>query len=261
MNKILFLFTIIIFNSCSSGEEMINDNLDNNGDDSPPQPKNIEFTVHELWKSKLVWDSNNIITQRQKWCGEEDIWVSKPSNGGVARYGGLTGFHTGVSQHFSLDTLVIELQSNVLGKKTNFFDFNIQRRGDIRNNPKRIGHIEFVKVDENSKIKIYRDYIVNQTVGGTDIFPIEYFTSNLEEDFITSITLDGDSSGHQRCENIKAFEKVDTSESFRKTTEIKVVVAYDNDNRNLKIGDSIGRSGYSSKRLGEGWDENLITII
>jgi hypothetical protein len=46
MNKILFLFTIIIFNSCSSGEEMINDNLDNNGDDSPPQPKNIEFTVH-----------------------------------------------------------------------------------------------------------------------------------------------------------------------------------------------------------------------
>ena len=68
MKKLLFLFTIIMFNSCSSGDEMINDNLDNDGDDSPPQPKNIEFTVHELWKSKLVWNQNETRTTRGGWC-------------------------------------------------------------------------------------------------------------------------------------------------------------------------------------------------
>lgn len=251
MIRTILIISLFVF-GCSSAEdeEINNDNYGDSSEELPPQPTNIEFTIHELWNPKLVWDQNNTVRRIQKWCGDSEVYITTPWNGGTSD--GWTGFETTVYNHYSLDTLVIELHPN-----TTFFDFNISGRTDRRRNPKRIGHIEFIRVDENSKIKMDVDMILDQTDGGSNIFPIKYYSSNLEEDLITSLTIDGDSNGNQNCSNVKAFEQVDGTESYRKSTEISLVVSYDTDNLALKIGDSIGRSGYSSKKLGQGWNAML----
>ena len=235
---LLLLFIPLVF-SCSNDEIELNDNPADIDDE--PVPRGIKLRLQELWKPKLVWNSNNTI-----YAGYSCGYATTPKHNNTESY--VTGFETGRGNHYSLDTIIVKMLPN-----SNAFNFFITPRFDKRPSPKRIGHIELIrmggkKIDENSKIILSSQRLkYNGYNSGGYSFPIKYFTSNVDEDLLASITLDSSDD----CKVLKMFEKVNTSDSFREYTETGITVDYDDKNLAIKIGDSLGY--VFSKEKGGGW--------
>ncbi len=246
MKKLILLLLFIPLISCTSSDDtdpiINNDNSDNN---DPPIPRQIKFTLHELWKPTLKFKTN---TRRVNLCKDGTQWVTEPEINSQ-----WTGFEVSAGHHYSLDTLIVEIHQSA-----NKFDFKITNRGGIRPAPKRIGHIKIIRlmgneIDEKTKLYLHQSRMKYGQYGGVH-FPVKYFTSNVSEDLLEKITIDlASGPANNNCQNIKFFEKVDTTDSFRETTETTTTVIFDSKNNNLKVGDKIGRTQYSDVQLGEGW--------
>ncbi len=244
MKKLTLLLLVALTISCSGGDDQgtINNGGDNGNDnDNPPQPIGIKFTLQQKWKNTVDWGEDKIHYAGRLWCGDLK-GVTTPTDATFSD-DVMTGFEVHSQNHYCIDTLILAIHKN-----SKHFDFQITNRNDIRRAPKKIGHIQFVNVDETSNLMLSSSRIKSNTNNfGGQYFPIDYYTSNLEDEIIDQITFDYNSPG---CANSKFFNKVDSSVSFRKSTEFTITVPFDAKNNNLQIGMIIN----NSNDLGAGWD-------
>jgi hypothetical protein len=246
MKKILYLFLTVALIGCSSNDNIVEDSEDS---DITPQPTTITFTVREVWKSKLTWDkTNTIFSYNREMCSLEENTLAPISQSD------LTGFETVASNHFSIDTLVIDINTHPWQPDAKFFDFKISSRFDLKSEPKRIGHLEFIGFNSESRLILEQALMDYEIINGERYAQIDYFSSNLSEEFIESITYDGQNNNYYICEPKKIFHKKDYGSNYYEPTILRITVPQDEDNLNLEIGDKIGRLSYSNKPLGDGWD-------
>ena len=243
--RFYYLLFIIFLISCSSGaDDLIDDSGNNVGDSDPPKPIGIKFTLNELWAPKLKFSTDS---DTRKICTFNELITSPKVQSD------LTGFESGKAYHYSLDTLIVEYH-----KYSRYFDFKITNRIEGIPAPKRIGHIEIRKVGgveiQDDYALILETWLIEEGESRGGGFPIKYFTSNLEDELIQKISYD--QQGRLTCNNLQIFEKVNTNETFRKSTEIRPTVNYDEKNLALKVGDSIG-DAYPQNEKGGGWSSQF----
>jgi hypothetical protein len=244
----LFLFLTLILIGCSESAVDKNNGDTTIEDNTPINPPTITFTLREIWKSKLIWDKSNTgYDDDRVFCGNKTPTVFAPSNSDI------TGFETNQITHFGLDTLVINLERRYPYEKPLLFDFVLSGifSGGYISHPKRIGHIEFIGFNEEKRILLETSKMNRKKINGEWETPIDYFSSNLSEEFIESITLDWS------CTNKKIFHKKDYDENYFESTIVEITVPKDDNNSKLEVGDKIGRVSYDDTRLGEGWDSRF----
>jgi hypothetical protein len=243
MKNLLYLFFAITLLGCSSNDDT---------NDVIIPPATITFTLREIWKPKVSWDRYNLdFTYNREICSLTENTLAPEYTGND-----LTGFETYLSQHFSIDTLVINLTTYPNQPDAKFFDFRISQRfgGVMKSEPKTIGHIEFIGFNEESRLILEHALMDYQSINGERYARIDYFSSNLSEDFIESITYDGQNNNYYVCTPKKVFYKRNYDGTHYEFTTFKITVPEDADNLVLGVGDKIGRMEYSDKNLGEGWD-------
>jgi hypothetical protein len=248
MKYLLYLFFAITLLGCSSNDNNIEDI------EITPSTPTITFTVREVWASKLTWDyDNTVYDYDREICGVVEPTLAP--NGGSD----LTGFESYIGNHFALDTLVIDLSDRSAFEKPKYFDFRISERLDIRaggrgkRHPEKIGHIEFIGFNSESRLILEQVLMDTEIINGERYAQIDYFSSNLSEEFIESITYDGQGKNYHTCKPKKVFHKKDYGDNYYESTIFKITVPRDEYNLDLNIGDTIGGNP-SNKTLGDGWD-------
>ena len=244
----LFLFLTLILIGCSESVVDKNNGDTTIEDNTPINPPTITFKVREVWQSKLSWNRDNLtFTYNREMCSVTENTLYPYS------YSDLTGFETYIWNHFGIDTLVIDISTHPSEPAAKFFDFNISDRLDIiwggrgKRHPKKIGHIEFIGFNSESRLLLEHHLMDTEIINGERYAQIDYFSSNLSEEFIESITYDGRHYNYYICEPKKVFHKKDYE-----STIISITVPEDEFNSALNIGDTIGGST-GNKTLGEGW--------
>ena len=240
MKKLLLLLLFIPLVNCS--DDSVSDA--NAPDPNDGEPVSITFRVQELWMKNTEWLKETNNDYYQDFCDEQALKIYPYLQST------LSGFEVPVNHHHqSIDTLKIELMpySQVLDNYTQWFDFYLTNRIDVRPHPINIGHIEFIGFENKEYLVIEKNRMISNGVN-----PIIYFTSNKSEDFIDSITL-----GNYDCSvPFNAFDKSTYEGNYRESTEFNVTVPFEELNNNLEVNDSIGYtlgSSYGWKPLGEGW--------
>ena len=246
----LFLFLTLILIGCSESAVDKNNGDTTIEDNTTINPPTITFTLRELWHSKLTWDKDNsIFSYNREMCSLEENTLAPISQGD------LTGFETYAINHYSIDTLVVDINTHPYEPDAKFFDFKISARFDgLKSEPKRIGHLEFIGFNSESRLILEQVLMDTEIINGERYAQIDYFSSNLSEEFIESITYDGQNNNYYVCEPKKVFHKKDYDENYYESTIVTITVPQDEDNLNLDIGDTIGRVSSSNKSIGEGWD-------
>ena len=258
MKKVLYLFLAIMLIECS-------DSSDNNVENiETPPPPTITFKVREVWGSKFSWNKDNLIFQYDRnMCSVTGNTLMAYSSSN------LTGFETRRLNHFAIDTLVINMNAYPWEPSARFFDFRISDRLDIiyggreQRHPKKIGHIEFIGFNSRKRLILEQSLLDTDIINGERLAQIDYFSSNLSEEFIESITYDGSGHNYYMCELKKVFNKKDYEENYYESTIINITVPEDEFNSDLNIGDIIGEwdvSNVVNKPLGEGWDSRFINL-
>ena len=235
MKKLIYLFLTVLIVGCS-GEDGGND-VDNDNNDTT---STITFTLREVWKPKLTWDYSNLSYDYDRYICDGQEPTVKPTGQST-----LTGFETFESTHYSIDTLVIDISAwNGGGNPPpTAFDFSITERIDVKSEPRRIGHIEFIGFNEQCRIFLKHE-LMNPA-------QVEYFSSNLSEDFINLMSYDN--SYTEPCHNEQVFFKNDYGEDYYGSTVFQITVPQDDKNSALEVGDEIGRICCGAEDLGEGW--------
>lgn len=252
MKKLLYLLLAIVFIKCSDSSV---DNVENI--ETPPPSPTITFKVREVWGSKLSWNKDNLrFTYDRQMCSVTENTLNPNSQSEI------TGFETYIGNHFAIDTLVININTNPWEPAAKFFDFNISDRLDIleggrgKRHPKKIGHIEFIGFNSESRLILEHALMDTEIINGERYAQIDYFSSNLSEEFIESITYDGRNNNYYICEPKKVFHKKDYVDNYYESTVISITVPEDEFNSDLNVGDTIG-GNTGNKPLGEGWDSRF----
>ena len=154
------------------------------------QPSQIKFTLEEVWQDKLTFSISN---NRQVDCNDDDYIAILGGQGATEYYYGLAGNGVIQRNHYSLDTLVLDLTVATIGYPYTNKGFNLGPLNPAETealvNPKYIGHIEFIGFDEESKIFLTVGRL-EYHFGIENDLKMEYFTSNVSEDYINSISYD-----------------------------------------------------------------------
>ncbi len=236
MKYYLLFILLVSLASCSSSEDA---NIDSG--EVIVQKKNIEFIIEEVWKPALYWTDEKIKTFNWgKTCIRDS--GSKITGVDVGRFSTTsTNFSNSKRTHFSLDTLFIELKANNDAFYIGFTSVASSRQ--FSREPRTIGHIEFINFDSEKKIFVDRYEMTGDN--------INYFSSNLSEDLINSMTLEGN-SGFKTCNNFKLFHKQEPDDYLHMKRRRKFTVPADERNLALKVGDTIGAQ--KGIAVGDGWD-------
>jgi hypothetical protein len=232
MKKLLYLFLTVLIVACSSedgGNDVVGDNNDTTS--------TITFTLREVWKPKVTWDYSNLSYDYDRYICDGQEPTVFPTYDGTD----LTGFETFEGSHYSIDTLVIDISAWNEGANPppTAFDFSITERIDVKSEPRRIGHIEFIGFNEQCRIFLKHE-LMNPA-------RVEYFSSNLSEDFINLMSYDNSYS--EPCHNEQVFFKNDYGEDYYGSTVFQITVPQDDKNSAIEVGDIIQNNG----NLGAGW--------
>ena len=183
MKKLLLLLLFIPLTFACSDDSDSDDATDLNDG----QPSQIKFTLEEVWQDKLTFSISN---NRQVNCGDDYIAILG-GQGATEYYYGLAGNGPIQRNHYSLDTLVLDLTVATIGYPYTNKGFNLGPLNPAETealvNPKYIGHIEFIGFDEESKIFLTVGRLENYFSG---VKKMEYFTSNVSDDYLNSISYD-----------------------------------------------------------------------
>lgn len=122
--------------------------------------------------------------------------------------------------------------------------------GGIISHPKRIGHIKFIGFDQEDRMILETlGRMKYERINGELIYSIDYYSSNLSEELIDSMTIEGFGYKYYRCTNKKIFNKIDYDNNYFESAIIEITVLKDDNNSILEIGDKINKR---TTRLGEG---------
>ena len=233
MKKLLLLSAFLIF-TCSSDDSTSDDAPDLNDG----QPSQIKFTLEEVWQDKLTFSISN---NRQVNCGDDYIAILG-GQGATEYYYGLAGNGVIRRNHYSLDTLVLDLTVATIGYPYTNKGFNLGPLNPAETealvNPKYIGHIEFIGFDEESKIFLTVGLLENYFSG---VKKMEYFTSNVSDDYLNSISYD--SYDYSNCPggyegSFNFFVK--SEEDYNNLKFREHFLPYNQTNDNFEIGALLG---------------------
>ena len=194
MNKLLYIFLgLSLILACSDD----GDNDSNEPDSNNGEPSEIKFTLEEVWQDKLTFSSAN---NRQVDCDDEVDYIAISGvQGSTQYYAGLAGTGVVRGNHYSVDTIVLNLnvqtQSWIDNKGFDLGPLSSHTGGSTlgyKQNPQYIGHIELIGFNEESKLflspgKLEYASSFNSTESSMNN-KIQYFSSNVSEEFLNSIT-------------------------------------------------------------------------
>ena len=238
MKNLLYIFLGLgLMFGCSDDERIVSNEPDSNNG----EPSEIKFTLEEVWQSKLTFNSTNCI-QTECSATNTDYIDLIGSQGQAQYYNGLAGNGVALSNHYSVDTLVLSLNGQTQGLFDNKgFDLGPRNSSSSEAlvNPQYIGHIELVGFNEESKLFLKNSLEYASAFGSNDSSmnnKIQYFTSNVSEEFLNSISSYRYSSSNQlgsACPGDPAefFVKSDLNLNTLKSREHIVVYNENNDAR------------------------------
>ena len=184
MRKLLFLFSALLFISCSSEDELFNDNN---------QPTDIDTNNPNNGN-----DSNNLYTIELKKIFKSKEFLFKDLY--QHRFGYNNEYGTGWKKHCSLDTLVIDFNIITNSYSKNHF---VSHSSQFDHPYEYIKYIKVLNYSPHKKIFFDRNFLFDKEINcssgmifsawfngsvATDHDAMGYFDSNLSEEEINSLT-------------------------------------------------------------------------
>ena len=210
MKKLLYIFLgLSLMFGCSDDSNPAVDNPSENEEEEENTPISIRYTYEEVWTEGEPFNGS-----LDSSCGYN---IKYTPEGG---YGDFRGLNLNYYNHYSLDTLVLDISTPGWADYKGIFLGPLQSPPQQQSilSPEYIGHLELIGFDEESILVVCKDNLENWSD-----YTIKYLSSNVSQEFLNSITFKGcnNNQNYNVCPGdlVEIFVNADSS---IKTDEVTV---------------------------------------